>query len=87
MYLPDEEGSVDKSAKEDIIDWERSQAARTGGVFHLWFHPFNLGHAPSKDLQRLERVLGAAKNMVESGDIECRPMREVAALARQGRWG
>lgn len=63
------------------------QAARTGGVFHLWFHPFNLGHEPSTDLSRLERVLETARKLSESGDIECRPMQEVASLARQGRWG
>lgn len=63
------------------------RAARTGGVFHLWFHPFNLGHAPSKDLQRLESVLEAARDLVENGELECRPMQEVATLARQGRWG
>jgi len=62
------------------------RAARTGGVFHLWFHPFNLGHAPSRDLQRFERVLQSANDLVESGDLECRPMQEVATLARQGRW-
>ncbi|MDL0119338.1 alkaline phosphatase family protein [Halobacterium salinarum] len=30
MMLPDEEGSVDKSAKGDVIDWERSQAVASG---------------------------------------------------------
>jgi len=30
MYLPDEEGSVDKSGKEEVVDWERSQAVASG---------------------------------------------------------
>jgi predicted AlkP superfamily phosphohydrolase/phosphomutase len=30
MYLPDEEGSVDKSAKGSVLDWERSQAVASG---------------------------------------------------------
>ncbi|WP_254840510.1 alkaline phosphatase family protein [Natronomonas marina] len=30
MYLPDEEGSVDKSAKESVVDWRRSQAVASG---------------------------------------------------------
>ncbi|QKY15580.1 alkaline phosphatase family protein [Halorubrum sp. CBA1229] len=30
MYLPSEEGSVDKSAKEDVINWERSRAVASG---------------------------------------------------------
>lgn len=62
------------------------RAAQRGGVFHLWFHPFNFGHAPDKDLKRLEHVLESAYELSERGEIECRPMREVAELARQGRW-
>jgi predicted AlkP superfamily phosphohydrolase/phosphomutase len=30
MMLPDEEGSVDKSAKEDVIDWKNSRAVASG---------------------------------------------------------
>ena len=30
MYLPDEAGAVDKSAKGSVIDWERSQAVASG---------------------------------------------------------
>ncbi|MFB6178302.1 MAG: alkaline phosphatase family protein [Halorientalis sp.] len=30
MLLPDAEGSVDKSAKADVIDWERSRAVASG---------------------------------------------------------
>jgi predicted AlkP superfamily phosphohydrolase/phosphomutase len=30
MLLPDEEGSVDKSAKADVIDWEESRAVASG---------------------------------------------------------
>jgi len=30
MLLPDKEGSVDKSAKGDVIDWKRSQAVASG---------------------------------------------------------
>jgi hypothetical protein len=62
------------------------RAARTGRVFHLWFHPFNLAYAPSRDLKRLERILATARELADEGAIECRPMREVAALARRGRW-
>jgi hypothetical protein len=62
------------------------RAAETGRIFHLWFHPFNLGHEPSKDLQRLDAILDSVREFVEAGRIESRPMREVAALARRGRW-
>lgn len=62
------------------------RAARTGGVFHLWFHPFNLAHNPEKDLQSFERVLAAATELVEEGVLKCRPMQEIGELARQGKW-
>jgi hypothetical protein len=62
------------------------RAARTGRVFHLWFHPFNLAGVPTTDLERLERVLETARELADEGVLECRPMREVAALARRGRW-
>lgn len=55
-----------------------NRAARTGGIFHLWFHPFNLGHDPERDLARLEQVLAAAQRLVTQGDLECRPMCEIA---------
>ncbi|QCS42012.1 polysaccharide deacetylase family protein [Natrinema versiforme] len=63
------------------------RAAQTGGVFHLWFHPFNLGHASSKDMERFERVLAMASELAENGEIERLPMREVGIRTRQGRWG
>jgi len=30
MYLPDEEGSVDKSAKQSVVDWDASQVIASG---------------------------------------------------------
>lgn len=53
------------------------RAARTGGVFHLWLHPFNLGHQPSTDVARLERVLAAAADLVDRDELVIRPMAEV----------
>lgn len=53
------------------------RAARTGRVFHLWLHPFNLGHGPEKDLARLEEVLEAAASLSEEGSIACQPMAAV----------
>lgn len=50
------------------------RAAQTGGVFHLWFHPFNLGHEPERDLERVERVLTEVRDFVSDGELECRPM-------------
>jgi hypothetical protein len=62
------------------------RAADTGRVFHLWFHPFNLAHRPATDLERFERVLERADELVASGDLECLSMHSVAQQAREGRW-
>ncbi|SHG37583.1 DUF2334 domain-containing protein [Halobaculum gomorrense] len=55
------------------------RAARTGGAFHIWLHPFNLGHAVDRDLGRLERVLEAARELADDGELECRSMRDVSS--------
>ncbi|MDL0119337.1 DUF2334 domain-containing protein [Halobacterium salinarum] len=43
--------------------------AQTGGIFHLWFHPFNLGHNPDQELGKLERVLKVASKLVKEDKI------------------
>lgn len=52
------------------------RAAHTGGVFHLWFHPFNLGHEPELDLERFECILKSVSSLVESGEIMCKTMNK-----------
>ncbi|QKY15579.1 polysaccharide deacetylase family protein [Halorubrum sp. CBA1229] len=52
------------------------RAARTGKTFHLWFHPFNLGHSPEKDCHRLERILMIVDELVREDLIKCVPMGE-----------
>ncbi|MBX0296639.1 polysaccharide deacetylase family protein [Haloarcula nitratireducens] len=79
QYTPSK--STVKRAEKGI-----ERAARTGGVFHLWFHPFNLGHEPKRDLQRLEDVLAVVDEFADRGQIERRSMQEVAELALNGRW-
>lgn len=59
------------------------RAAGTGGVYHLWFHPFNLGHEPEQDLERLERVLAEVRDFVDRGKLECRTMKSI--LSRDQR--
>lgn len=88
VFRPTQGGWKYTSAGSSIARAEKGlkRAARTGGVFHLWLHPFNLGHVPSKDLRRFESVLQSARKLAEDGVIECRSMKEVAALARRGRW-
>lgn len=50
------------------------RVARTGGVFHLWFHPFNLGQNISIDINRLERIIMFARKLSVRGHIEIMPM-------------
>ncbi len=58
-------------------------AARVGGVFHLWLHPFNLGHELEKDLTRFEDLLRVVKQFVERRDIECRSMNDLIHCSRE----
>jgi peptidoglycan/xylan/chitin deacetylase (PgdA/CDA1 family) len=56
------------------------RAARTGKVFHLWFHPFNLAGNPDAEFRRLERVLETASELVADGSLVVRPMRDAASM-------
>jgi len=57
MYLPDKEGSVDKSGKEKVVDWERSQAVASGqGPVYVL----------SDDPEKREQI---ANELIE--DLEC----------------
>lgn len=73
QYTP--EGSSVSRAKKGL-----ERAARTGSVFHLWFHPFNLGHNPERDLKRLEGILIAATELFEDGKLDYHPMEQVASV-------
>jgi peptidoglycan/xylan/chitin deacetylase (PgdA/CDA1 family) len=46
------------------------KAARTGEVFHLWFHPFNLGISPDRHLNVIEEILSYAAELRDQGEIE-----------------
>lgn len=62
------------------------RAAETGSIFHLWFHPFNLGLDPDVLLGRLESILQRAAELRGANDLEAMTMADVAAAARDGRW-
>lgn len=36
---------------------EMEDAARTGEVYHLWWHPHNFGHFPQENMEGLNRIL------------------------------
>lgn len=62
------------------------RAAARGEVFHLWFHPFNLGVDPDPLLATLDDVLSHADDLRRSGDLEVLSIRAVGAEAGEGRW-
>lgn len=60
------------------------QAARTGGVYHLYTHPWNLALPGSDAFELLGDVLGRAAELRDRGDIEVLTIGGLAARARRG---
>lgn len=54
------------------------KAARSGGIFHLWTHPFNIASDPENLLSGLERIFQDYKRLHESGLIQSKTMTEIA---------
>ncbi len=61
------------------------QAIQTGGVYHLWFHPFNLNADSDAMLSGLEELFSYAHRMREQGLLDIQTMDEYSAhlAARQ----
>jgi len=53
-------------------------AAATGGLYHLWTHPWNLALPASDALLLLEDVCAAAKSLVDAGKLRVQTMAELA---------
>jgi peptidoglycan/xylan/chitin deacetylase (PgdA/CDA1 family) len=56
-------------------------AQRSGGAFHLWFHPSNFYYETERQLETLSGILRAAAELRERGAIEIRPMSSFAQAA------
>jgi peptidoglycan/xylan/chitin deacetylase (PgdA/CDA1 family) len=56
-------------------------ARRTGGAFHLWFHPSNFYYDMERQLASLGDIVEAAARMREAGQIEIRPMSSFVRAA------
>jgi len=56
-----------------------TQAAQTGGVFHLWWHPHNFGLDTQKNLDSLEVILRYVAELREAGRMESKNMSELVA--------
>lgn len=57
------------------------RAAATGGVFHLWTHPFNLANDPTFMLATLEAILREVALNRARGSITIETMAEIATNA------
>ncbi|MEO8590920.1 MAG: polysaccharide deacetylase family protein [Flavobacteriales bacterium] len=53
-------------------------AARTGQVFHLWWHPHNFGRDVEKNIAFLERILGHYQHLNKQHGFESMTMRTLA---------
>jgi len=54
-----------------------ARAVSKRALFHLWFHPFNLGSSPLL-FEGLEEVLASIDNQVKAGNLESLTMAETA---------
>lgn len=62
------------------------RAVETGGVFHLWWHPFNLAADADYHLSVLEDILTYVDTLRADDKLELMSMADVADAYRDGRW-
>jgi hypothetical protein len=55
------------------------KAARTGGTFHLWWHPENFGKNLSENMAMLTKVLDKYRRLQDAYGMQSRAMHEVGA--------
>jgi len=58
-------------------------AARTGNLFHLWWHPHNFGARPNENLSRLRQLLELLEELRLEYGFDSYSIAEVNCLARQ----
>jgi peptidoglycan/xylan/chitin deacetylase (PgdA/CDA1 family) len=56
-------------------------AARTGRIFHVWFHPSNFYYDTDRQFGILAEILSVAARMRDEGRLEIAPMSRYAAAA------
>jgi peptidoglycan/xylan/chitin deacetylase (PgdA/CDA1 family) len=61
-----------------------TNAATTGRIFHLWWHPHNFGSHIDDNMAILRQLLDHYRALAEEHGMVSRNMREVAAAVRQG---
>ncbi|MFP8781173.1 polysaccharide deacetylase family protein [Hydrogenophaga sp. RWCD_12] len=63
---------------------EMTVAARAGEVYHLWWHPHNVGRHTGQQLARLDTILKAYRRLADEHGMRSQTMAECAA-ASQGQ--
>jgi peptidoglycan/xylan/chitin deacetylase (PgdA/CDA1 family) len=58
------------------------RAARTGSIFHLWWHPHNFGAHVAENLDMLREILKVYRELKEEYDLRSMHMADVAAVLR-----
>lgn len=61
-----------------------TRAAVSGGVYHLWWHPHNMGVKTPENITRLRRILDHFAGLRQGFGFQSRTMGEMAALVREG---
>lgn len=56
-----------------------NHAARHGGVYHLWTHPFNLGYRTSELLLGLRQILSHAGRLSQAGQLRMTTMEQLGS--------
>ncbi|RME21201.1 MAG: hypothetical protein D6798_18720, partial [Deltaproteobacteria bacterium] len=64
------------------IEQEMERAAMRGHIFHLWWHPHNLGPDPDRGLADIARVLDRFRRLSERHGMVSLTMAEAAARLR-----
>ena len=65
------------------IEKEMEMAAKSGGCYHLWWHPHNFGRNLAENLGQLDRIIETFKRCREEFGMESRNMTDFSSLGEQ----
>jgi hypothetical protein len=58
---------------------DMTQAAKSGGIFHIWWHPHNFGRNTDENLRNLETILQHYRRLVDQFGMENATMEAIAS--------
>jgi hypothetical protein len=61
------------------------KAARTGGTFHLWWHPENFGRNLRQNIAILTKVLDRFQSLKDEYGLQSRAMRDIGGAEQSRR--